>query len=631
MSNSIFKDVLLDRSLNINGFAIIDLLDNKEIDELKEIILKNFVSFPDGFYSSSFSLDDGSKSIVHPYIERLVFEKLSNTLWNVKSLGACVLNKSPNSEKMLPHQDWTIVNEKTEQSFTIWIPLSDCENINGAIRLVPGSHRFSEALRAPTLPDNIKEVLPLIEHDLVTIPLKAGQGLIFNHALIHASHSNESEQNRLVVTVGFTHNNAELYYYFKNAEGIIEKYAVPDNFFALYNTNIGQKPEMGIMKEIIKDSGEVLSGLSYSFAKNMHLLNPNKPQKHIALFKETKVQESFNKDGFLVLPLLTDTQVKELTEFYYSLNLPDTPNKGFHVSMDQLNEDESRGVRNKIWSVVVPELSKYCLNFKPYVASYVVKEPNPTGYVPPHQDWTFVDDESEGFCSLTCWVALVPTSLENGCMGVIKESHRYLNNHRPSPSPQTPVPLSEHMFKIFPYLKTIEMRPGDVLIFDNRTFHASPPNTSGSIRLAAGVGITQSNAQLIHYFLKPDSRKNTLLKYKVDEDFFLKYNNARLSNLYEQGGLIEDYPMIEEVYYENNTPLAEPLIQTIINSGNELNKPLCERLNLNVVVNHDETTLASPSDDIEKATTDIDSRTFFQKYTPINIYKEIKGRLIKPI
>ena len=121
--------------------------------------------------------------------------------------------------------------------------------------------------------------------------------------------------------------------------------------------------------------------------------------------------------------------------------------------------------------------------------------------MPPHQDWSFVEDEKK-YCSVTCWIPLQDVNMENGCIGVIKGSNRFFSNVRPSPSPQVETPLKNHMYTIFPYLELQEMKAGEALIFDNRTFHASPPNTTDSARVAVGLGFTQSEAEIRHYYLK---------------------------------------------------------------------------------------------------------------------------------
>jgi hypothetical protein len=191
------------------------------------------------------------------------------------------------------------------------------------------------------------------------------------------------------------------------------------------------------------------------------------------------------------------------------------------------------------------------------------------------------------------------------------------------------------MFSIFPYLKTLEMKAGETLFFDNRTFHASPPNTTNQIRLAAGVGITQKDANLIHYYLKPDGNKNTILKYNVDEDFFLKYDNARLSQMYENGEVITDYEVAVEKSYFCEKYTTEALTALIKQAENEYNIPMCEKLA--VLFNYDisGTKKEEPQEQENEVVVEetpqptewVDNRSFFETYTPINILREIKFKL----
>ena len=348
------------------------------------------------------------------------------------------------------------------------------------------------------------------------------------------------------------------------------------------------------------------------------------------IFKNAEKQKQFEQEGYTVFPLLSHDETNELKQYYESLNFKDDNGFGFHVSMDKPDKNISLQIREKLWGTILPELDKYLIDYKPFVASFVVKDPNPKGVVPAHQDWSFTDKEEDGFCSITCWVALVDTSLENGELGVIKGSHKLMQNHRPSPSPQAPVPLSEHMFSIFPYLKTIDMKAGEVLMFDNRTFHASPPNTTSEVRLAAGVGVTQKDAQLVHYYLKPDGTKATILKYAVDEDFFIHYNNASLSKLYEEGKQIEGYQLLEEVPYSFNKYDSKELISLIKSLGNEYNVPMCEKLAELFDYNADGSTKTEPPFENKDTSLTVEKpapQSFFEVYTPYNIFREIIFRL----
>ncbi|HRG90430.1 MAG TPA: hypothetical protein PLW44_15520, partial [Chitinophagales bacterium] len=171
-------------------------------------------------------------------------------------------------------------------------------------------------------------------------------------------------------------------------------------------------------------------------------------------------------------------------------------------------------------------------------------------------------------------------------------------------------------------------------------FHASPPNTTDEVRLAAGVGVTQKDAQLVHYYLKPDGNKNTVIKYKVDEDFYLKYNNAALAKMYDEGKLIEGYEVISEEPYTFPQYSSEELIQLIKDAGNEFNVPMCEKLAKLFNYNMDGTQqqpeqqqqpepVAEPTPEpVQEEWKWVDNRTFFEKYTPLNIAREIKKRVI---
>jgi hypothetical protein len=324
----------------------------------------------------------------------------------------------------------------------------------------------------------------------------------------------------------------------------------------------------------------------------------------------------------VVIPTLASEEIEYLKQTYEVVATENSNRAGFHVSMDELPESENRRIKDVLFETILPKLSNHLKEFKPYVASFVVKDPHPMGYVPAHQDWSFVDREEEGFTSITCWTALVDATPENGCLGVIKGSNQFFNNLRPSPSPQTPVPLSHLQWDIFPYLNTIPMKAGETILFDNRTFHASGPNTSEQVRLAAGIGITQEDADLVHYYLKPNGQENTLVKYRVDADFYLKYNNARLSALYDQGSYPEGYEALAEIKYE--CPLIDKngMIALMEQAGNVFHSDIEIPFQLP----------AQPLDEFREDSQDSvepekSSPSFFQIYTPANICREVLYRI----
>lgn len=620
----------------LNGYVVIPFLNSEQVDKLRQIFFETHIKIPNGFYSSSFNIDTLHKIHINEKIESVIKYNVENHFKQIKKLGSCFLNKQPGVESEMPiHQDWTIVTEPLFDSITIWIPLQDVDEINGAIQVIEGSHRFGEQLRSPSLQDPFKNIKEELRRDLKLLKMKAGEAFIFSHALLHASPANMSSQPRIAVTYGLIDAKEQLRFYHKQETNRVAEYLIDENFFYEYNTQIGDAPKNGILNKVFEYQQHFFTSSEYQQMKQHFQQHKSTSMyKMIPVFKDNVIQQTFENEGYIILPLLNREEIVDLKNYYDTLLLKDEKGFGFHVSMDNADKEMCRNIRDKIWAVTLPKLELHLKNFKPFVASFIMKEVNPKGIVPAHQDWSFVDKEEDGYSSITCWVALVDTNLDNGGIGVIKGSHKFMQSHRPSPSPQCPVPLSEHMFSIFPYLKTLEVKAGEMLMFDNRTFHASPPNTSNMLRLAVGVGITQADANLVHYYLKPDGLKNTMLRYNVDTDFYLKYENATLSKMYDEGSIIENYGPPEEVPYSYTKYSTDDLLAVIKSAGNEYNIPMTEKLAklFNQCANDTHEKVVEPivNDTIGSNTAEewIDDRKFFEKYSLINIAKEIKNRLI---
>ncbi|MEZ5002417.1 MAG: phytanoyl-CoA dioxygenase family protein [Chitinophagales bacterium] len=294
------------------------------------------------------------------------------------------------------------------------------------------------------------------------------------------------------------------------------------------------------------------------------------------IFIDAEKQAFFEKNGYLKIPALDQEQVNQLLELHKSSGLRDDAGHGFYVGMDHSNKELVGNMMDKIIEVALPSVQEHMHEAQVFTASYVVKDPNPKGVVPPHQDWSFVEDENE-HCSITCWIPLQDVNMDNGCIGVIEGSNRFFKHVRPSPSPQVPSPLSKHMFSLFPYLKLVEMKAGEALLFDNRTIHASPPNITDQPRIAVGMAFTQKEAKIRHYYMKPGT-KDKMLKYEIDPPFFKKYDNGTLSRMYDKGEYIEDYQPVAEMDFIYEEVDTEEMNRRIVAAGNVMNAPLILRM-----------------------------------------------------
>lgn len=356
------------------------------------------------------------------------------------------------------------------------------------------------------------------------------------------------------------------------------------------------------------------------------------------LFKNTEHQTQFERDGYVKLSLLSPEEVAVLKDFYLNTHFDNKIEAGFHISLDNQNSELVDQVGKKIRAVMEPKTSDIFEDCKVFTASYVIKEPGLRNIVPPHQDWTFVDETE--FTSVTVWTPLVDVTEENGALGVIPGSHLLFNHPRSSPSPQSKSPLADHIFTLFPYVEIVEMKAGETLIFNNRLLHASPPNLSEHARLAVGIGVTQKEAQLIHYYHVPQSDPAMLECYEVEEDFYLWFNNARLSSFFDAGTLPEGLKSRGRIARQVPDLSVEEMNALITSLPNvKVNRALMNKLA--ALFNYDP--VSKTQKKVEQQPTEIevrsdeaaaghsvnagDERTFFQKYTPGNIARELAWRM----
>jgi ectoine hydroxylase-related dioxygenase (phytanoyl-CoA dioxygenase family) len=572
----VFKNIALQQAFEKNGYVVVDAVDINTVRTLHELY-KNIQpeSFP-GFSSTIFNPDIALKQDTSRRITDILQPFINHHIEHYRSLGCSFLCKTPGQDSVMPvHNDWTIVEEPEYFSATIWMPLTDTNQDNGALWVLPGSHRFSDALRGPSMPYVFKGLDDMLLPQMEPLYIKAGQAVIFNHALLHASPPNLSPSERIVVTFGFVPKDAKLIFNHLNENGKVEVYHVNDDFFLTYN-HIGHRPETGIL------SAEVDSNWKSCTSSDVNTMlrairNQNKYEQMKRLFKDESVQDFYNKNGYTLIPMLNEEQVKQLLDLYYEMNLTDNNGSGFSMSIEDTDKAKVRAIRDRIYEISLPSAMEHFHEAKAIAGSYVVKHPNPGGVVPPHQDWSFVENEGENY-SVTCWIALVDTKLENGCMGVISGTHHLVGNLRPSPSPQVPTPLGGNVFSIFPYLEMKEMKAGDALIFDHRTFHGSTPNITNELRIAVGIGFTQKDSKLCHYHLKPNGQNDTLIKYYIDEDFSINYNNFQLSQMFDKGESIDKYEYAGEIPYVCPRYSLEEVKQLFEQNGNKYDESLHQRI-----------------------------------------------------
>jgi hypothetical protein len=128
-----------------------------------------------------------------------------------------VISKPPQSPPLFWHQDWWGWNDPCSytalpQQLFLMYYLVDTAPFNGCLRVIKGSHLNRHPLH-DILPGAHGEALqrvdntdhPAYQHMLgeIDIPVKAGDLVIGDSRLLHASHGNQSDERRTVITLWY--------------------------------------------------------------------------------------------------------------------------------------------------------------------------------------------------------------------------------------------------------------------------------------------------------------------------------------------------------------------------------------------------------------------------------------------
>ena len=246
----LFKDEKLQAEFEENGFVVVPMLTERDLESLLAVFHRYFPKVPDGFSSSSYLNDFETKKQISEAAQQILAPRIADWLEGHRSLGSAFLCKSPGENSMLPmHQDWTIVDEEQFDAVNIWTPLTTVSELNGTLQMLPGSHRTFNELRAPTIPFLAMGNEELLKPHMVKMEVKPGDAVILNQACMHHSGPNNTDEPRIAITSGATSQEAELRfnYWDKEAE-MLETFAMDDDFLLRFDNffeDIFQRPKHG--------------------------------------------------------------------------------------------------------------------------------------------------------------------------------------------------------------------------------------------------------------------------------------------------------------------------------------------------------------------------------------------------
>ena len=251
--------------------------------------------------------------------------------------------------------------------------------------------------------------------------------------------------------------------------------------------------------------------------------------------QDPELDARYERDGYVVVRGAARSVVRPLLDAHRTL-VGRAP-AGFHSTPYSTDSGQKLAVHRAVTAALGPIVDELVSGHRVLLSSFISKRRGSDGVMPPHQDWTFVDEPA--VASMNFWVPLVDVDHRNGALSVLPGGHRVPGNIRGSGTANSFAHIEE-----FAAGRMVEMpmAAGDVILHDHRLLHSSPPNTRRRPRITAGCALVPVDSQAVHYRQVSSGR---LERYLLEDRFFTDLTSGA-------GDLPPSARLVETLHHENS-------------------------------------------------------------------------------
>jgi hypothetical protein len=243
-----FRDPTAQASLEQEGYAVVPMLDAREVDGLRRAFEALGPAPGDSqraCHSSFHSFDREYKRRVNQTVRAALDPQLEATFDRQRPLPCNFIMKWPGGMGGFGlHQDLSLVDERFHRSVEVWVALDDTTDENGQLWMVPGSHLWLPTLRGIHAFDfPFHDVgARIVERHARAVPVPRGHAVVFNHAIVHFSFPNRSDTPRLAAITDLIPAEAQHLHFFGDGNGNVEAFEIDDSFWTDHNPFTLWKP-----------------------------------------------------------------------------------------------------------------------------------------------------------------------------------------------------------------------------------------------------------------------------------------------------------------------------------------------------------------------------------------------------
>lgn len=226
-------DPALDQRLRRDGFVRFPLLDEGAASRLRDQYGELHGWHGTGFEADITNADMDYRHRVSRHLATELDDVVCSRFAGYVPYLRVFLCKWPGEDSGLYlHRDWMYVDEREgHRTYVVWIALQDVDGPEGQIQVLRHSHRLDPMLRGTNLNAAWIEREPLVRSHLLAVPVRAGEALVMDNALVHCSMPNHSTRPRVVAAVGVRPAESSLVHFSRHDEHHAHRYEIDEEFF----------------------------------------------------------------------------------------------------------------------------------------------------------------------------------------------------------------------------------------------------------------------------------------------------------------------------------------------------------------------------------------------------------------
>lgn len=247
-----------ERRLRRDGFVTFRAFDAAEVAGLRRRFADLGGFEGSGFRPDLIIADPTYRQAATAAISEALDERLAAQFDGYEPFLRAFLCKYPGPDSQLYlHQDWMYVDERTgARTYNCWVALEDIDGHNGQLQVLRGSHRIDPSLRGTSLTAPWIQHTSVIEPRLLTVPVRAGEVVLFDNALVHGGFPNLTERPRLAAAVAFHRPEDALVYFRREDDATAARYDVDEAFFVGHTAQglEAEAPDLPVVERVAHDA-----------------------------------------------------------------------------------------------------------------------------------------------------------------------------------------------------------------------------------------------------------------------------------------------------------------------------------------------------------------------------------------